>query len=90
MRFPLPYNIGEYFAPGTIDEKLRCEAATYVWLNKHCPTIPLPRLLGMGFPGSQSVGSRGHLADLRPLTVSCSVYCHRKRDLAEPNSLALP
>lgn len=55
IRFPLPFNIGEGFAPGAMDEKLRCEAATYVWLRENCPNIPLPRLLGMGFPGSQTV-----------------------------------
>lgn len=54
IRFPLPFNIGESFAPGAMDEKLRCEAATYIWLRENCPNIPLPRLLGMGFPGSQT------------------------------------
>lgn len=57
MRFPLPYNVGESFNPGTIDEKLRCEAATYVWMSENCPEIPIPRLLGMGFPGSHTVCS---------------------------------
>ncbi|KAG9676627.1 hypothetical protein KCV03_g2198, partial [Aureobasidium melanogenum] len=52
--FPLPFNIGEDFAPGAMDEKLRCEAATYIWLRENCPNIPLPRLLGMGFPGTQT------------------------------------
>lgn len=55
IRFPLPFNVGEDFAPGTMDEKLRCEAATYIWMRENCPNIPLPRLLGMGFPGLQSV-----------------------------------
>lgn len=30
IRFPLPYKIGEEHYPGNVDEKLRCEAATYV------------------------------------------------------------
>lgn len=55
IRFPLPSSVGETFNPGNIDEKLRCEAATYIWLRSNCPTIPIPRLLGMGFPGTQSV-----------------------------------
>ncbi|KAH0371220.1 hypothetical protein KCU65_g1885, partial [Aureobasidium melanogenum] len=54
IRFPMPFNIGEDFAPGAMDEKLRCEAATYIWMRENCPNIPLPRLLGMGFPGSQT------------------------------------
>lgn len=80
IRFPLPFNVGEAFSPGSIDEKLRCEAATYIWLNKYCPSIPIPRLLGMGFPGSQSVSGSSvvinrclpptnHIASLPPLTM---------------------
>lgn len=57
IRFPLPYNVGESSMPGTMDEKLRCEAATYVWMSENCPDIPIPRLLGMGFPGSHTVSS---------------------------------
>jgi len=55
IRFPLPFNVGEEFSPGSVDEKLRCEAATYIWLRSNCPSIPIPRLLGVGFPGTQSV-----------------------------------
>ncbi|WPH04260.1 Hypothetical protein R9X50_00714900 [Acrodontium crateriforme] len=54
IRFPQPFKVGETFNPGNVDEKLRCEAATYIWLRKNCPTIPIPRLLAMGFPGMQS------------------------------------
>lgn len=55
IRFPLPFNVGEDYAPGAMDEKLRCEAATYIWLKENCSNIPLPRLLGIGFPGPQTV-----------------------------------
>lgn len=44
IRFPLPYKTGEEHFPGNVDEKLRCEAATYVWLQSNCPTVPIPRL----------------------------------------------
>ncbi|KAK3382274.1 hypothetical protein B0T24DRAFT_5115 [Lasiosphaeria ovina] len=54
IRFPLPYKTGEAFFPGNVDEKLRCEAATYIWLHSNCPTVPIPRLYGFGFPGTQS------------------------------------
>ncbi|TPX15568.1 uncharacterized protein E0L32_004266 [Thyridium curvatum] len=54
IRFPLPYKIGEEHYPGNVDEKLRCEAATYAWLQSHCPAVPTPRLLGFGFPGGHS------------------------------------
>lgn len=55
IRFPLPYKTGEEYYPGNVDEKLRCEAATYIWLQRNCPAVPIPRLLGFGFPGTQSV-----------------------------------
>ncbi|KAL2760844.1 hypothetical protein ACRALDRAFT_2131068 [Sodiomyces alcalophilus JCM 7366] len=54
IRFPLPYKIGEEFRRGNVEEKLRCEAATYIWLRNHCPDVPIPSLLGFGFPGTQS------------------------------------
>lgn len=55
IRFPLPYKIGESTFPGNADEKLRCEAATYVWMQDHCPDVPIPFLWGFGFIGGQSV-----------------------------------
>lgn len=58
IRFALPYKVGEAFCPGNVDEKLRCEAATYLWLQTNCPSLPIPRLYGMGFPGNQSVGKQ--------------------------------
>ncbi|KAF4508958.1 hypothetical protein G6O67_005276 [Ophiocordyceps sinensis] len=54
IRIPLPYRAGEEHYPGNVDEKLRCEAATYIWLQRNCPAVPIPRLLGFGFPGTQS------------------------------------
>lgn len=57
LRIPLPFKTGEAFSPGIVDEKLRCEAATYLWMRRNCPNIPIPRLLGIGFPGKQSVSS---------------------------------
>lgn len=55
IRFALPYKTGEEHFPGNVDEKLRCEAATYVWLQTNCPDVPIPRLYGFGFPGTQTV-----------------------------------
>lgn len=57
IRFALPFNCGEAFSPGSIEEKVRCEAATYVWLHKECPSVPIPQLYGIGLPGSQSVST---------------------------------
>ncbi|EED22707.1 conserved hypothetical protein [Talaromyces stipitatus ATCC 10500] len=46
IRFPLPYRIGEAFRPGNGDEKIRCEAGTYAWLQENCPDVPIPKLYG--------------------------------------------
>ncbi|KAK2837016.1 hypothetical protein FQN49_006491 [Arthroderma sp. PD_2] len=55
IRFPLPYKIGESRFPGNADEKVRCEAATFIWLQERCPnTVPIPQLWGFGFPNGQS------------------------------------
>ncbi|KAJ5701131.1 hypothetical protein N7488_008679 [Penicillium malachiteum] len=48
LRFPLPYRVGDAFRPGNSDEKLRCEAGTYAWLQQNCPDVPIPQLYGFG------------------------------------------
>ncbi|KZF22295.1 hypothetical protein L228DRAFT_211288 [Xylona heveae TC161] len=48
IRFPLSYRVGEEVCPGNGDEKIRCEAATYAWLEENCPTVPIPQLYGFG------------------------------------------
>lgn len=55
LKIPLPYKIGEDKFPGNAEEKLRSEVATYVWINDHCPDIPIPRLRGFGVPHGLSV-----------------------------------
>ncbi|KAL9028672.1 MAG: hypothetical protein Q9196_002998 [Gyalolechia fulgens] len=52
IRFPLPYKIGEDASPGNAEEKLRCEAATYIWIREHCPDVPIPQLWGFAFHGN--------------------------------------
>lgn len=60
-RFPLPYKVGEANKPGNADEKLRCEAAAYAWINQNCPDVPLPRLWGFSFSNGVCVsGHQGH------------------------------
>ncbi|RMZ76687.1 hypothetical protein DV738_g4851, partial [Chaetothyriales sp. CBS 135597] len=54
IRFPLPYKIGESSHPGNVEEKLRCEVATYVWMQSHCSSVPIPRLWGFHFPDGTS------------------------------------
>lgn len=55
LRLPLPYKVGESTCPGNADEKLRAEAAAFIWIQENCPDIPIPFLWGFGFPSGQSV-----------------------------------
>ncbi|KAK2738209.1 hypothetical protein FQN55_000623 [Onygenales sp. PD_40] len=54
FRVPLPFKIGEEDFPGNAEEKVRSEAATYIWINKNCPDIPIPKLRGFGVAGGLS------------------------------------
>ncbi|QVM06086.1 hypothetical protein D8B26_000799 [Coccidioides posadasii str. Silveira] len=46
LRFPLPYRVGDHFCPGNSDEKLRCEAGTYAWLQQNATDVPIPHMYG--------------------------------------------
>ncbi|KAL4926668.1 uncharacterized protein BDV17DRAFT_293245 [Aspergillus undulatus] len=54
FRVPLPYMIGEDRFPGNVDEKLRCEVATYIRICERCPRVPIPRLRGFAFPNGRT------------------------------------
>ncbi|GAB7340511.1 hypothetical protein MBLNU457_6931t1 [Dothideomycetes sp. NU457] len=71
MRFPLPYKLGESFCPGNLGEKLRCEAATYLWLQEHCPDVPIATLRGFGFPNGQSFSRPADCSLLQRIYWSC-------------------
>lgn len=55
IRIPLPYKVGEANNAGNVDEKLRCEAASYMWIQENSPEIPIPKLFGCGFTDGQTV-----------------------------------
>ena len=63
MRFPLPYKIGEISCPGNSDEKIRCEAGTYMWLQENCPDVPIPSLYGFGLASGKTVCVKPHRVD---------------------------
>ncbi|CZS99684.1 hypothetical protein WAI453_002381 [Rhynchosporium graminicola] len=50
VRIPLPYKVGEENSPENVDEKLRCEVASYLWMQENCPDVTIPDLFGFGFP----------------------------------------
>ncbi|KFY46968.1 hypothetical protein V494_00261 [Pseudogymnoascus sp. VKM F-4513 (FW-928)] len=54
LRFPQPYRVGDSFQPGNGDEKIRCEAGTYAWLNENCAEVPIPRLYGFALSTGQT------------------------------------
>lgn len=55
LRLPLPYRVGENHCPGNSDEKIRCEAGTYAWLQENCPDVPIPRLYGFATSDGERV-----------------------------------
>ena len=83
IRFPLPYKIGEETFPGNADEKLRCEAATYIWIQENCPDVPVPQLLGFAFSGNQCVSCGNPTIGHSLLTVESRSSQH----LGEPHGI---
>ena len=57
VRVALPYKLGEDLEEykGNVEEKLRCEAASHIWINENCPSVPTPYLWGFGLPCGQCV-----------------------------------
>ena len=55
IRIPLPYKLGETENVGNVEEKARCEAATYIWIKNNCSSVPIPRLWGFGFTSGSCV-----------------------------------
>ncbi|KAF2155016.1 hypothetical protein K461DRAFT_276196 [Myriangium duriaei CBS 260.36] len=49
FRCPMPHRHAEQHYPGTMDEKLNSEVATYLWIQRNCPDIPIPQLYAFGF-----------------------------------------
>lgn len=57
MRFPLPYRVGDRFCSQNGDEKVRCEAGTYAWLQQECPTVPIPHVYRFALSTGQRVSN---------------------------------
>ncbi|KAI9732709.1 MAG: hypothetical protein M1818_007443 [Claussenomyces sp. TS43310] len=74
LRLPLPYRVGETFRPGNGDEKIRCEAGTYAWLQENCPDVPIPRLYGF----ATSTGEAFTRIDNLPYLTRCFQHLRRR------------
>lgn len=55
LRCPMPHKLAEEEYPGTVDEKLSSEVATYAWMQQHCPDVRIPHLYGFGFADHRHV-----------------------------------
>ncbi|KAJ4512100.1 hypothetical protein HRR83_006057 [Exophiala dermatitidis] len=51
IRCPFPHRLGGLHKTTLMEEKLRCEAASFAWLSRNCPRVPIPHLFGFGLPG---------------------------------------
>lgn len=75
LRAAFPYRIGEREAPGNVEEKLRTEIATYLWLQENCPDVPIPLLHAFGLPdGSTASHLLGKLYHPCAQRLTCLVY----------------
>jgi hypothetical protein len=50
LRIPLPYKVGESRCPGNADEKLRAEAATFIWIKTTVQIFQYHSYGGLDFP----------------------------------------
>lgn len=79
FRCPKAPMLAEKQSPGTVNEKISCEAATYAWMQEDCPDVPVPYLFGFGFNDGRcvSIGRmiidqllKCHLSSLTRKTIS--------------------
>ncbi|KAK7397868.1 hypothetical protein QQX98_012757 [Neonectria punicea] len=64
FKCPIPVALGEDKYPGAVDEKIRAEVGSHVYMRAHCPEIPLPELYGFGFPNGNQFTHVSQLADI--------------------------
>lgn len=55
IRCPLPHRLGGLHTTMLMEEKIRCEAASFAWLSRNSPRVPIPYLWGFGLPSGLHV-----------------------------------
>jgi hypothetical protein len=55
FRCPMNHKFGEQYTPGSVDEKMRAEVATYAWIETNSADIPIPFLHGFGLSSGLQV-----------------------------------
>ncbi|KAF1733706.1 hypothetical protein CRV24_005234 [Beauveria bassiana] len=76
VRCPLPSKLAESRYPGTVDEKMSTEIASYVFMQKECPGIRIPRLHGFAF-GNVQCTHQEHLSLYRRIVHSSEQWIRR-------------
>ncbi|KAI0871978.1 hypothetical protein GGS24DRAFT_509268 [Hypoxylon argillaceum] len=61
FRCPMPHKLAEEQYPGTIDEKVSCEVASYVWMQERCADVRIPYLYAFGFTDSTHFTHTRHM-----------------------------
>ncbi len=73
IRCPFPHRLGGLHTTALMEEKLRCEAASFAHLSRNHPRVPIPHLWGFGLPGGLHVSNVGMaLSIMDQLTVDSS------------------
>ncbi|CAK7236969.1 hypothetical protein SCUCBS95973_009788 [Sporothrix curviconia] len=70
LRLPMAAKCAEATYPGSILEKMRCETATYVWMQQHCPDVRIPHLYGFGLPTGKHFVHASHVFFIRRILLS--------------------
>lgn len=79
LRLPFGHRIGEGPFPGNADEKIQTETATYMWLQEHCPDVPIPTLYAFGLPnGLTACFPTSITTNITPVLIVTLVYAPAK------------
>ncbi|QDS73257.1 hypothetical protein FKW77_004296 [Venturia effusa] len=57
MRYPLPNKLSD---GQLVEEKMRCEIATYAYMQDNCPDVPIANLIGFGLPSGKTYTHARH------------------------------
>jgi hypothetical protein len=85
IKCPLPHRLGGLVDPRLLDEKVRCEAASFAWISQNCPRVPIPRLWGFALSNGLTVG----VPEFNPRSNAHSDISSSPPYLAFPGTFAL-
>lgn len=53
----IPSAYGEDFFKNSVEEKIRIDVGSQVWMSQKCPDIPIPIMFGYGLPNGRQVST---------------------------------